>query len=144
PGRNGIHSERYFCLKIKYKITILFTLLVAIILLVLTVMVYYLSAIERTDVFNKRLKSRASNNAQIFAYFGDSSVGMLKRIDAGSLVLLPQKSVTIAETSGKVVYDYHAADARPLQLNKALLHDIEVSEEKLFTIGKRDAIGLFY
>jgi len=131
-------------LKIKYKITILFTLLVAIILLVLTVMVYYLSAIERTDVFNKRLKSRASNNAQIFAYFGDSSVGMLKRIDAGSLVLLPQKSVTIAETSGKVVYDYHAADARPLQLNKALLHDIEVSEEKLFTIGKRDAIGLFY
>jgi len=131
-------------LKIKNKITLLFTLLVAIILLVLTVIVYYLSAVERTDVFNKRLKSRASNNAQIFAYFGDSSIGMLRRIDAGSLGLLPQKSVIIAEISGRILYEYHSPDAQQLQLDKVLLNDINASEEKLFSIGNRDAIALSY
>ena len=131
-------------MKIKYKITILFTLLVAIILLVLTVFVYYLSAVERTDVFNKRLKSRASNNAQIFGYFGDSSVAMLRRIDAGSLGLLPQKSVLILDSSGRTLYEYHEEHAEPLHLNNVLRKDITSAEEKLFQIGKREAIGLFY
>ena len=115
-----------------------------IILLVLTVLVYYLSEVERTDVFNKRLKSRASNNAQIFAYFGDSSVNMLRRIDAGSLGLLPQKTVVIVDTTGRTLYEYHAEQAQPIQLNKTLLNDIRSADEKLFSIGKRDAIGLYY
>jgi signal transduction histidine kinase len=131
-------------LKIKYKITLLFTLLVAIILLVLTILVYYLSAVERTDVFNKRLKSRASNNAQIFGYFGDSSVGMLRRIDAASLGLLPQKSVVIVDTTGRLLYEYNAEGAKPIELSKALLNEIKNAEERLFSIGARDALGLFY
>jgi len=131
-------------LKIKNKITLLFTLLVAIILLVLTVFVYYLSSVERTDVFKKRLRSRASNNAQIFDYFGDTSVTMLKRIDAGSLGLLPQKSVLILDTVGSVLYQYQAETADTLVVDKAQLNDIKSSGEKLFSAGTRDAIGMFY
>jgi len=131
-------------LKIKNKITILFTLLVTVILLVLAVLVYYLSAVERTDVFNKRLRSRASNNAQIFDYFGDSSINMLKRIDAGSLGLLPSKSVIIIDTAGNVRYHYQAEGANSLRLDSARLKEIKSAGELYFTTGKRDAIGLFY
>ena len=131
-------------MKIKYKITLLFTLLVAIILLVLTVFVYYLSSVERTDVFNKRLRSRASNNAQIFDYFGDSSVTMLRRIDAGSLGLLPQKSVIIVDTLGRILYEYNAPEAERLNPNPLLLREIKSSGEKLFNTGQRDAIGMYY
>ncbi len=131
-------------MKIKNKITLLFTLLVAIILLVLTVFVYYLSSTERTDVFNKRLRSRASNNSQIFDYFGDSSVNMLKRIDAGSLNLLPQKSVVILDTTGTILYHYQSPEADSLRINRALLNDIHNAGEKSFSIGKREAIAMYY
>jgi signal transduction histidine kinase len=131
-------------LSIKNKITILFTLLVATILLVLTVLVYYLSAVERRDVFNKRLRSRASNNAQIFDYFGDSSVNMLRRIDVGALAILPQKSVVIMDTLGHSLYRYDAQDAVPIHPDHETLNTIKVSGEKIFSLGKRDAIGLYY
>jgi two-component system sensor histidine kinase ArlS len=131
-------------LKIKIKITLLFTVLVTVILFVLAVLVYYFSALERTDVFNKRLRSRASNNAQIFDYFGDSSLNMLRRIDAGSLGLLPQKSVVICDTLGEVLYYYQAENADTFKISEDLLREIQSSGEKLFTVGQRDAIGMFY
>jgi len=131
-------------LSIKNKITLLFTLLVATILLGLTVLVYYLSAVERKDVFNKRLRSRASNNAQIFDYFGDSSVNMLRRIDAGALSLLPQKSVVIIDTLGNYLYHYELQDAAPIHPDEETLASIRNSGEKLFSEGNRDALGIFY
>lgn len=131
-------------MKIRNKITILFTLLVAVILLGLTVLVYYLSAVERTDVFNKRLRSRASNNAQIFDYFGDSSINMLRRIDAGSLGPLPLKSVKIIDTTGLVRYQYQSEGADSLNIDDARLVDIRSVGELYFASGKRDAVGLYY
>jgi two-component system sensor histidine kinase ArlS len=117
---------------------------VAIILLVLTVFVYYLSLVELNDVFRKRLRSRASNNAQIFYYFGDSSVNMLKRIDGGSLSLLPQKTVSIFDTSGNILYHYQAEDADNSRADLSMFQDFHAPEGKFFTIGNREAFGLYY
>ena len=131
-------------MSIKNKITLLFTLLVATILLGLMVLVYYLSAVERKDVFTKRLRSRASNNAQIFDYFGDSSVNMLRRIDAGALSLLPQKSVVIIDTLGRYLYHYESQDAAPIHPDEEILNSIKGSRESLFSLDNRDALGMFY
>jgi two-component system, OmpR family, sensor histidine kinase ArlS len=131
-------------LKIRNKITLLFTLLVTAILLVLNISIYYLTSVETKEVFRKRLKSRASNNAQIFEYFGDSSVNMLRRIDGGSLALLPQKTVAIYDTTGHLLYHYQAADADTLLITPAQLEDMRTSGEEYLTIGTRDVIGLYY
>jgi two-component system, OmpR family, sensor histidine kinase ArlS len=131
-------------LKIRNKITLLFTVLVTALLLILSISVYYFTSIERKDIFRKRLKGRASNNLQIYDYFGDSSVSMLRRIDAGSLVVLPQKSVAIYDTNGQYLYKYQADNAPPMDTDTSLLSDAMQSGEEYFTIGQRDGIVLYY
>jgi signal transduction histidine kinase len=131
-------------LKIRNKITLLFTLLVTSILLILNTSVYYLTSVERKEIFHKRLKSRASNNAQIFDYFGDSSVYMLRRLDASALAVLTQKSVVIYDTLGNYLYQYQADNADALTLDSFTLEEVRQSGEKFFTIGRREGIGLYY
>jgi signal transduction histidine kinase len=96
------------------------------------------------EVFYKRLKSRASSNAQIFDYFGDSSRAVLYRIDAGSLAMLPKKSVAIYDTLGNQFYHYVGETADSLHVSREILRDIQENGEERFEIGTRDAIGLNY
>jgi two-component system, OmpR family, sensor histidine kinase ArlS len=131
-------------LKIRNKITLLFAIVVTTILLVLNISVYYFTAAETDENFRKRLGSRANNNSQIFDYFGDSSVNRLRRIDAGALALLPQKSVVIYDTLGKLLYEYHAENADTLRLDKALLDEIRQSDEKYLTIKSRHILISYY
>jgi signal transduction histidine kinase len=131
-------------LKIRNKITLLFALLVTAILLVLNISVYYLTSSERKKIFHKRLKSRASNNAQVFGYFGESSINTLRRIDASTLVLLPQKSVVIYDTLGNPLYQYHAENADTLVPDNLLLIEVRRSGEKFFTTDLREGIALNY
>lgn len=129
-------------MKIKYKITLLFTLLVMALMLGLSASVYYFSTLARKDGFNKRLKNRASNNAQLFDYFGDSSQKVLRRIDATSVPLLPQKSVRIYDTLGNELYAYDNPDAAPIITDMSLIK--ESRQEKFFSDGKRDGIVLYF
>ncbi len=131
-------------MKIRNKITLLFALLVTAILLVLNTSVYYLTVAERKKIFQKRLKSRASNSAQIFSYFGDSSINMLRKIDDSSLVLLPEKSVAILDTLGNSLYQYQAKNAKPLLRDTSLMKAVRRSGEELFKDGRREGVALNY
>jgi signal transduction histidine kinase len=132
--------------KIRYKITLLFTLLVTAILLILIIFVYYFTSEERKDIFRKRLKGRASNNIQVFDYFGDSSIHILKRIDAGALVVLPRKTVIIYDTFGKMLYHFQSENEQGLTLpfDSSLFSDVRISGEEYFSTGQRDGIALLH
>jgi two-component system, OmpR family, sensor histidine kinase ArlS len=129
-------------LKIRSKITILFTLLVTAILLSLSISIYYLTSLDRKEGFYKRLKSRAANNAELFIYFGDSSQNVLRRIDANAVPLLPQKSVRIFDTLGNVLYAYDNSGAVPLHIDSSLL--FSTRDERYFFEGGRDGIAMYY
>lgn len=129
-------------MKIRNKITLLFTLLVTAILLVLSTSIYYFTSLDRKEGFYKRLKSRATNNAELFIYFGDSSQNVLRRIDANAIPLLPQKSVRIFDTLGNVLYAFDNPDSWPLKTDSALLFNTR--GEKYFFNDGRDGIVLFY
>ncbi|HEY0677397.1 MAG TPA: HAMP domain-containing sensor histidine kinase [Chitinophagaceae bacterium] len=129
-------------MKIKYKITFLFTLLVTAILLSLSISIYYFTSLDRKEGFYKRLKSRANNNAQLFVYFGDSSQNVLRRIDANAIPLLPQKSVRIFDTLGNVMYAYDNPGGNASKLDIPLV--LSTRDERSFNDGRRDGIALFY
>ena len=52
---------------------LLFTLLVTAIISILTYSVYYFSHLERIQVFDKRLRSRANYNTQLYSMMGGDS-----------------------------------------------------------------------
>ena len=65
---------------------LLFTLLVTAIISLLTSSVYYFAKLERKEVFERRLRSRAIYNTQLYSLMGDSAFGFMRRIDTASIV----------------------------------------------------------
>lgn len=120
---------------------LLFTLLVTAIISLLTWSVYYFSSLERVQVFNKRLKSRATYNSQLYALMGDSAFNFMRRMDTTG-GLLPSRSVGIYSDDGKVLYKYDMPGSPPLAVSQDLLQETKEKSEKFFSLDKREAVAL--
>jgi len=120
---------------------LLFTLLVTAIISLLTWSVYYFSSLERVQVFNKRLRSRATYNSQLYSLMGDSAFNFMRRMDTTG-GLLPSRSVGIYTDDGKVLYKYDMPGSPPLTVTPDLLHEIKEKGEKYFSLDEREAIAL--
>jgi signal transduction histidine kinase len=133
-------------LKIKFKITALFALLVTIILLVLSISVHYFTSLQRIEAFKRRLKGRANNDGQLFSYMGDSdsSRAFLYHIDSASAFTLTQKSVVIFDYLDRPVYRYNATDIDSILPDKEILKQARVKHDVYFTANKRDALAFHY
>ncbi len=131
-------------MKIKYKITVLFALLVTVIMLLLSISVYYFTSLDRSEAFKRRLKGRANNNAQIYSLFGDSSRSVLTRIDSGSVNTLPRKSVLIFDYLGHITYEFNAKGETPPQVPPEVLERSRLEEEVYFKTGDREALAFHH
>lgn len=131
-------------MKIKFKITALFTLLVTAILLLLSFSIYYFTSLERLESFKKRLKGRANNNAQLFTYFGDSSTTMLRRLDSGSTNTLEDKSVVIYNYLNQPVYEFNARGVTTPAVNVPMMEKARLNGESYFRVINRDAIAFHH
>ena len=128
-------------MKIRYKIMLLFTLLVTAIISLLTWSVYYFSSLERVQVFNKRLRSRATYNSQLYSLMGDSAFNFMRRMDTTG-GLLPSRSVGIYTDDGKLLYKFDAPGSLPLNVTKDLLQETKEKGEKYFSLDQREAVAL--
>jgi len=133
-------------LKIKFKITALFALLVTIILLALSISVHYFTALQRTEAFKKRLKGRANNDGQLFSYLGDndSSRAFLYHMDSASAFTLTQKSVLIFNYLDQPVYRYNVPNIDSIVPNKEILKQARLKHEVSYSAGKRDVLAFHY
>ncbi len=128
-------------MKIRYKIMLLFTLLVTAIISLLTWSVFYFARLERVEVFNKRLRARATYNAQLYALMGDSAFSFLRRIDTTG-GLLPSRSVGVYADDGKTLYKYDMPGSPPLVITPELLREVKEKGEKDFSVDNREAVAL--
>lgn len=130
-------------MKIRYKIMLLFTLLVTAIISVLTLSVYYFAKLERKDVFDRRLKSRANYNSQLYAMMGENAVPLLRKMDTSSTAgLLPSRSVGIYSDEGRIFYKFDQPGSPPLTLNPELIREVKAKGEKFFSFDDRDAVAM--
>src|ERR1700743_3559459 len=120
---------------------LLFTLLVTAIISLLTGSVYYFAKLERRQVFEKRLKSRATYNTQLYAIMGDSGLHLLRRIDSVSLIgATVSRSIGMYSDDGTVLYRFDMPGTKPLDVDRAMLDEVIRKGEKSFRIGNREAV----
>ena len=82
-------------MKIKFKIALIFTLLVTFILLVLGIAIYYFSSLNRQNQFSQRLKNRALTNARLLIELEEMNKPLLKKIDSLTMNLLFEERILI-------------------------------------------------
>lgn len=128
-------------MKIRYKIMLLFTLLVTAIISLLTASVFYFARLERIQNFDKRLRSRAMYNSQLYSVMGDSAVTFLRRMDTANTVGTASRSIGIYTDDGKPLYRFDMPGAPPLAISSELLQETMLKGEKYFSLGRLEAIA---
>lgn len=133
-------------MKIKFKITTLFVLLVTAILLLLSFSVYYFASLERTEAFRKRLQGRATSSAQFFTLFGDndSTRILMNQFDSALAFALPRKSVSIYDNRNRRLYRFDENAEDSLAVNPELLNEARLQKQYFFSSGDRDAIAVYH
>jgi two-component system sensor histidine kinase ArlS len=122
---------------------LLFTLLVTAIISLLTSSVFYFAKLERKQVFEKRLRSRAIYNMQLYSLMGDSAFGLLRRMDTASSVgNIVSRSVGIFTDEGQVLYRFDIPGSKHLTVTNELLQEVKTKGEKHFTFGGLEAVAL--
>jgi two-component system sensor histidine kinase ArlS len=122
---------------------LLFTLLVTAIISLLTGSVFYFAKLERKQVYEKRLRSRATYNMQLYSVMGDTAYSLLRRMDTASLVgTVPSRSIGIYTDDGKVLYSFNMPGAPPLSVSQSLLQETKAKGEFYFSLGNLEAVAL--
>lgn len=131
-------------MKIRTKITLLFTFLVTAILLLLSLSVYYFTALERQNVFYQRLQSRANYNGQIYSLLGDSSITLLDRINRSAASLFPRFSVEILTLKGEELYHFEAEKATKIPIEEETLSEVVTNGKTRIITGNREALAFLH
>ena len=122
-------------MNIRTRLTLLFLLLVASILLLFSVSVYYLYDQFRQQEFEQRLSEKATTTVRLREDVGD--------VPQDDLPLMTDEQVTIYDDKGKIVYN--TGNQRPrFPLSLSFLHKVTVSQSKYIRLGKLEAIGVRY
>ncbi|AQG79531.1 sensor histidine kinase [Spirosoma montaniterrae] len=120
---------------IRTRLTLLFVLLVASIMLLFTVSIYYLYDQFRQQEFQQRLEEKAVTTVRLREDVGE--------IPQDDLPVLADEQVTVYNQQGQVLYDYK--NQRPqFLISTDFLRNITADRVSYLRRGDVEAVGVFY
>jgi signal transduction histidine kinase len=127
-------------MQIRYKITLAYATTVAVIFLFFSIAIYYLSAQNRVSEFEDRLEARALTNLQLLTS-EKLPPNLVKKINRSSTGGLNQKSVSIYDSSNRLIFSDNDRDAPPLSVNAILLQKTRRTHRYSFSQEERDVLA---
>jgi two-component system, OmpR family, sensor histidine kinase ArlS len=131
-------------MKIKYRIAILFTLLVTLILFFVCASIYYFSNLNRELDFRRRIRNRALSTISLLVKVEGIDRELLKRIDENMLISLKEKSVIVYDGQNREIYRYRDEGATYERLDLNTLQRARENGEYIYSKGHRDIIAVAY
>ncbi|GAA4445918.1 HAMP domain-containing sensor histidine kinase [Ravibacter arvi] len=129
-------------MKIKNRIALQFTLIVASILVMFSVLVYSISSNFREEEFNDRLTSRARTTCRLLMKVTEVNATLLKIIDKNTLTSLVDENVLVFDSQNKLVYA--TGDSIFVKYDYELLARIRKEHEIEMYQGEYQLVGLRY
>lgn len=131
-------------MSIRYKIALLFALLVTIILAMVSVSVYFFSVSERSSAFKNRLRNRAFSTAKVYDGITDTNYSILRRVDATAVSSLYNKSITVADNYDQYRYCYTDSMGDSLLLTKEIIDLAKINKEHYFNFKNKKAVAIHH
>lgn len=131
-------------MKIKYRIAILFTFLVTLILFFVCASIYYFSNLNRESDFRRRLRNRALSTISLLVKVQGIDRELLKRIDENTLISLKEKSVVVYDAQNHEIYRYRDSGVAYERIDQYTLQSTRDYGEYIYTKGHRDVIAVAY
>ncbi|HRO69284.1 MAG TPA: HAMP domain-containing sensor histidine kinase [Chitinophagaceae bacterium] len=129
---------------VRWRITLLFTIVVFIILGIVCAGIYYFSYRSREDRINLRLSNRAITTARLLSQSELFDRYMVERIDSLTTITLTNKSVQAYNFLNRKIYSYSEQQDDTIAVSNRLLDDTRIKEQIYFTEGDRDVVSYYY
>lgn len=131
-------------MSIKYKIALLFAVLVTLLFTIIGISVYLFSVAERDHSFNNRLKNRALSTARVYAGIKDSNYAVLKKMDAYAVASLLEKSITISGYNNTPDYLFSDKPGDSMYLAPDVIEQTKINDEYYFKYRNKKAIAIHH
>jgi len=128
-------------MKIRTRLALRFTIIVASILIVFALAVYYFSSTYRQQEFYSRLEEKASNTAKLLIDVDEVSHDLLKIIDKNT-TSLPEEKVVIYNYLNKEIYNNIDNDS--INESTTLLDKVRLEKELRYKNGNKEVLAILF
>lgn len=130
-------------MNIRFKITLLFTLLVMGILSLISYSVYYITEQNREEIFKQRLKSGATGRANLFAILGDNKLDILQKMDNSSTAVIAKRALIIYDNDQTPAYLYNEKALAGFNITSQLIADVKTNKSRFYKMGDMDISAIY-
>ncbi|MBA3971464.1 MAG: two-component sensor histidine kinase, partial [Bacteroidetes bacterium] len=128
-------------MKIRTRLALRFSIIVASILILFAIAIYYFSSSYREQEFYSRLQEKASNTAKLLIEVDEVSHDLLKIIDKNT-ASLPEEKIVIYNYLNKEIYN--SIDNDTAIVYKTLLDKIRLAKEVRYKNGSSEVFAILY
>jgi signal transduction histidine kinase len=129
-------------MQIRSRLTLYFILIVAMVMLIASVAIYFFSIGHRRDDFYGRLHNKATNTAMLLIEFEEVDLELLKKIEADNPVSLPREIISIYDYRNQILYSTDSLSI--LKINRELLDRVRLNGEVRFTQDNYEILGFLF
>ncbi|MEZ0487433.1 sensor histidine kinase [Fibrella aquatica] len=127
---------------IRHRIAGQFSLIVATILIVFSVMIYIVSATYRQEEFYERLKWKARTTVRFLVEVKEIDNNLLKIIDRNTLSALINEKVLVFDSQNRLIYS--SVDDKVINYRASLLDEVRQHGELEIHDGDDELVGVYY
>lgn len=127
---------------IRTKLSLQFTGIVILILILFSFIIYFFSASYRESEFYSRLENKAVNTAKLLIEVNEVDYDLLKIIDRNTINALYNEKVVIYDYKDQQIYN--SLDDDSINVSKELLDTIRLKKKIKYRQGQYEVIGLLY
>ena len=129
-------------MKFRTRLTLQFSVVVSVILIIFSFIIYSLLSEFRNDEFNERLKDQGLNTVKLLSDVDEVSPELLKIIDLNTARSLPNEKVFVYAINNKLVYCSLPIDKDEIPHN--YLNKIKHDKEIQFDLDSTEFFGFLY
>lgn len=129
-------------MNIRTRLTLLFIIIVAIIIIFASVAIYFFSADYRQDDFYNRLLNKGNNTAKLLIEVEEVDAGLLRRIEKNNPVSLPNEKIVIYDYRNDIIFS--TDEDNVIQIDRDLLDQVRLDGEVRFRQGKYEVLGFLF
>jgi two-component system sensor histidine kinase ArlS len=128
-------------MKIRNRITLLFTALVTSLLLILCLSIYYVSELNRQKDMQRRMRYRSFNTINLLSRVKGINPEVMKRIDSAFVMTFRDKSIVVYDSSNTEIYTFADPGVIPYRVAVSAISAVPANKETYFTLpDKREAM----
>ncbi|MCU0341965.1 MAG: two-component sensor histidine kinase, partial [Spirosomaceae bacterium] len=128
-------------MKIRTRLTLLFTAVVSVLLLLFCIIIYMISEQQRRLEFYQRLDAEATTSAKMF--FGSEVISreLYKLLDENHITVLNDEEIIIYNYQDSLIYE---SGTDVLKVDRNTLNRVRLEKEIRWREGEREIVGVYF